>query len=58
MEGTIPDVQNVQVTIKIQSSDSEKNMRKLYKLWQERCPIFLALTKPLPISTALEIRGA
>ena len=58
MEGAMPDLQNVQVTIQIQSSDSEENVRKLYQVWQERCPIYLALIKPLPVSTALEIKGA
>jgi uncharacterized OsmC-like protein len=58
MEGAIPDLQNLQVTIKIQSSDSEENVRKLYQIWQERCPIYLALIKPLPINTTLEIKEA
>ena len=58
MNGAMPDLQNVQVTIQIQSSDSEENVRKLYQVWQERCPIYLALIKPLSVSTALEIKGA
>ncbi|MBF8284894.1 MAG: OsmC family protein [Anaerolineales bacterium] len=57
MEGATPDLQNVQVAIQIQSSDNEENVRKLYQIWQERCPIYLALIKPLPVSTALEIKG-
>jgi uncharacterized OsmC-like protein len=57
MEGAMPDLQNVQVTIQIQSSDSEENVRKLYKVWQERCPVYLAFIKPLPVSTVLEIKG-
>jgi len=58
MEGALPDLQNVHVTIRIQSSDSEGNVRKLYQVWQERCPIYLALIKPVQVSTALEIKGA
>ena len=58
MEGAIPDLQNVQVAIQIQSSDNEENVRKLYQVWQERCPVYLALIKPLPVSTSLEIKGA
>ncbi len=57
MEGAAPDLQNLQVTIQIQASDSDENVRKLYQLWQERCPIYLALIKPLQVSTALEIKG-
>jgi len=56
MEGALPDLQNVQVTVQIQSPDSEENVRKLYQVWQERCPIYLALIKPLPVSTVLEIK--
>lgn len=56
MEGAVPDLTNMQVTIQIQSSDSEENVEKLYQVWQERCPIYLALIKPLQVSAALEIK--
>ncbi len=58
MAGAIPDLQNVQITIQIQSSDTEENVRKLYQVWQERCPVYLAFIKPLPVSTTLKINGA
>lgn len=54
--GALPDLQNVQVAIQIQSPDSEESVRKLYQVWQERCPIYLALIKPLPVNTVLEIK--
>jgi len=57
MEGALPDLQNMHVTIRIQSSDSEVKVRKLYQVWQERCPIYLALIKPVQVSAALEIKG-
>jgi uncharacterized OsmC-like protein len=56
MDGVYPDFQNVQITIQIQSPDSEENVRKVYQIWQERCPIYLALTKPIPVNTILEIK--
>jgi uncharacterized OsmC-like protein len=56
MDGAMPDLQNVQVTIQIQSPDSEEDVKKLYQVWQERCPIYLALIKPLPVNTILEIK--
>ncbi len=56
MKGAIPDLQNMQVTIQIQSPDSEENVKKLYQVWQERCPIYLALIKPLPVNSILEIK--
>jgi len=58
MEGSLPELQNVQLTIQIHSSDSEEHLRNLYQVWQERCPIYLALVKPLSVSTTLEIKRA
>ena len=56
IDNVAPDLQNLQLTIRIQSSDSEDNVQKLYQAWQERCPIYLALMKPLPVQTSLEIQ--
>jgi uncharacterized OsmC-like protein len=57
MEGAAPDLQNLQLTIKVQSPDSEENVQKLYQAWQERCPIYLALINPTQVSTKFEING-
>jgi uncharacterized OsmC-like protein len=56
MDGATSDLQNVELTITIHSTDSEEKVRRLFQTWQERCPIYLALIKPLPVSTALEIK--
>lgn len=58
MEGTVPDLQNLRLTIQIQSPESEDKVRNLYQVWLERCPIYLALLKPLPVDVTLEISGA
>ncbi len=57
MEGAVPDVQNIRLSIEIQSPESEEKIQKLYQAWQERCPIYLALLKPLPVTTTLKVRG-
>ncbi len=57
MEGSVPDLQNLTLTIRIQSSNSEEKVRELYQVWLERCPIYLALIKPVQIKTSLEISG-
>ncbi len=57
MEGAAPDVQNIRLSIEIQSPESEEKVQKLYQAWQERCPILLALLKPLPVTTTLEVKG-
>ena len=56
IDGVAPDLQNLQLTIRIQSSDSEEKVQQLYQVWLERCPIYLALVKPLQIQTTLEIQ--
>lgn len=55
MAGAVPDLQNVQLAIRIQSPDPEDAIRKLYEVWLARCPIYLALQKPLAVTTTLEI---
>ncbi len=56
IEGAVPDLQNFQLTITIQSSDAEEKVQHLYQVWQQRCPIYLALLKPQQISMALEVK--
>ena len=58
MDSVAPDVRNVALTITIQSSEPEDAVRRVYRTWQERCPIYLALTKALPVSTTLDIKRA
>jgi uncharacterized OsmC-like protein len=53
-----PDLQNMQLTIEIQSPESKDKVQELYRVWLERCPIFLALVKPRPVKTTLQIRSA
>jgi uncharacterized OsmC-like protein len=53
-----PDVRNVGLTIAIQSPGDEEAVRRVYQAWQERCPIYLALTKALPVATSLDIKRA
>jgi uncharacterized OsmC-like protein len=55
MDGVAPDVRNVGLTIAIQSPEDEDAVRRVYQAWQERCPVYLALTKALSVATTLEI---
>lgn len=56
MAGVAPDLQNFQLNIQIQSPENEDKVQTLYQTWRERCPIYLALIKPLQVSTKLEIK--
>ena len=40
MNSVAPDVCNVALTIAIQSPENEDAIRKVYQVWQERCPVF------------------
>jgi uncharacterized OsmC-like protein len=53
MPGTVPDLQDLEISIQIKSSDPEEKVQALYRTWLERCPVFLALTKPLSVKTTL-----
>ncbi len=58
IDGAVPDLQNIQVTISVQTPDADEQVQRLYQVWRERCPIYLALTKAQQVSTALEIQRA
>ncbi len=58
MEGAVPDLQNIQLSIEITSPDPEEEVQKVYRAWKERCPIYLALIKAVPVSTTLEVRSS
>ena len=58
MEGAEPDLQNIQLSIQIQSPEPEEQVQKLYQAWQERCPIYLALIKSLQVTTNMEVSSS
>jgi uncharacterized OsmC-like protein len=58
MSSAAPDVRNVALTITIQSSEPEDALRRVYQAWQERCPVYLALTTTLSVATTLDIKRA
>jgi uncharacterized OsmC-like protein len=58
MDGVAPDVRNVSLSITIQSTEDEDAIRRVYQAWQERCPVYLALTKALSVATTLDIKRA
>ena len=58
MDGVEADLQNIRLYIWVQSPDSESDVQKIYQAWQERCPIYLALTKAMNVSLNMEtVRG-
>jgi uncharacterized OsmC-like protein len=53
MPGAVPDLDNLEITIQIQSPEPEDKVQALYRTWLERCPVYLALTKPLSVKAGL-----
>lgn len=49
MDGAVPDLEDVAVEIRIDSPEPAEELRRLFELWQERCPIYLALLKPVAV---------
>jgi uncharacterized OsmC-like protein len=57
MDSVAPDLADIELEIWIASPDPEDRVQELYRTWLERCPIYLALAKPMPISARL-VTGA
>jgi uncharacterized OsmC-like protein len=57
MGTAVPDLQNIRLSVRVQSADEEEKVRALCQIWQERCPIYLALTKSLPVTCQFDITG-
>jgi uncharacterized OsmC-like protein len=53
MRGATPDLENLEITIQIHSPEPEEKVQALYRAWLNRCPVYLALTKPLTIKASL-----
>ena len=49
-------MRDVSLTMAIRSSENEDAVRRVYQAWQERCPVYFALTKALPVATSLDIK--
>ncbi len=56
MDGVSPELSGFDLTIRIQTGAPGEQVDELYQTWRERCPIFLALLKPLEVRTAMEVR--
>ena len=54
-----PDLADVELRISVRSSDSEEKLHAMQQAWLDRCPVYLALTKPVSVKAGFQIqRGA
>jgi uncharacterized OsmC-like protein len=49
MAGARPDLGDVAIEIQVVSPEPAERLQRLFVLWQERCPVYLALVKPVPV---------
>ncbi len=53
MDGVAPDLAAIELDIQVSSPEPEERIQELYRVWLERCPIYLAIAKPNAITTRL-----
>ncbi|HEV2766707.1 MAG TPA: OsmC family protein [Acidimicrobiales bacterium] len=50
IEGAEPDLRNVSLDVTVQSPEGDTGVEKIAEVWQQRCPIYLALVKPTNVA--------
>lgn len=50
MDGAEPDLRDVTLDVSVDSPDGEAAIAEISRVWQERCPIYLALQKPTGVA--------
>lgn len=56
LEGAEPDLRNLSLDVTVESPDGDEAVRRIAEVWQERCPIYLALLEPTDV--AVQFRTA
>jgi hypothetical protein len=55
IDGVAPDLSELELEISLISPDPQDRLDALYAAFLERCPIYLALTKPMDVATRLTV---
>ncbi|MBW3546541.1 MAG: OsmC family protein [Actinobacteria bacterium] len=50
IDGAAPDLRNVSLDVTVQSPDGDTGVKKIAEVWQQRCPIYLALVRPTDVA--------
>ena len=50
------DIENVSLTVTINSDDNQDKIEKLLEIWKQRAPVYLCFQKPVQISTTLILK--
>jgi uncharacterized OsmC-like protein len=46
LEDAAPDLDQIAIELRVVSPETPERLERLYQAWLERCPVYLALTKP------------
>ena len=55
MDGVAADLGAIELEITVTSTESEDRLQELYRVWLERCPIYLGIRKPNDIASRLTV---
>lgn len=55
IDGVAADLGAIELDITVTSTESEDRLQELYRVWLERCPIYLAIRKPNDITSRLTV---
>jgi uncharacterized OsmC-like protein len=58
MQDAVPDLGEVAVEIQVVSPEPADRLRLLFEVWQQRCPVYLALVDPLAVQATFTTETA
>ncbi len=56
LDGAPPDLDGIALDIVVSSPQPEREVSGVMQAWLERCPVYLALIKPMKVTTAVATR--
>lgn len=58
LEGALPDLTDLELEVTVSSPEPDDRLEPVYQAWLERCPIFLAVTRPNTVATRFRTQSA
>jgi uncharacterized OsmC-like protein len=56
VDGAEPDLREVTLEVSVESPDGEEAVARIADVWRQRCPIYLALTKPTDVALSFRAK--
>jgi len=56
LDGAAPDLTDVELDIEVLSLHEERDIRSVVEMWEERCPVYLALMRPMKVTTRVDVK--